>query len=144
MAFGPKQQGLALGEHSSVKLGNYACRQAKVGHRQTKTSIFCLSFIALLHVVKPIRQELLWSTHTWAKSAFWSHRPDPVFQVGSMKHRRYWGEGGREGRAQGGNQCCSLWHALYLALHILSTAFSFYNQNSVKPCGAMVLINSID
>lgn len=144
MAFGWKQQGLALRQHSSAKSGNYACSQAKVERRQTKTSAFCLSFIVLLDVVKPIQQELLWSPHTWAKSAFWSHTADPDFQVGSRRHQ---GEGRRDQR---GNKWLkpesnSLWHALYLALPILPTTFSFYNQNSVKPCGVVVLIiNFID
>lgn len=46
-SIGPKQQGLALQWHSSVKLWSYAPSPAKLRHRQAKTSILCLSFIAL-------------------------------------------------------------------------------------------------
>lgn len=45
MAFGSKHGGLALGQYSSVKLGNYTRSQARIGHRQTKTNSFCVSFI---------------------------------------------------------------------------------------------------
>jgi len=63
-----------------------------------------------------------------------------------MKHRRYRGEGEKDQR---GNNWLkpegkSMWHALCLALPNLPTTSSFYKQNSVKPCGVVLLINFVD
>lgn len=134
-----KAAGSGLATALISQVGALCMQSSQGGAQADQTSIFCLSFIALVCVVKPIQQELLWSPHTWAKPAFWSHTPDPVF---------LWEEDpGREGRSRENKwlktESNSLWHALYLALPILPTTFSFYNQNSVNPCG-VVIINFID